>query len=634
MSIKAKNARVKIGKKVLLDDVSFEVKTGEIIAVLGANGAGKSTLLKTLCGELSLQRGEIFLGNKSLKEWKNEDLSKFRGVLPQSSDFDFPFKVNEVALLGRTPHIKFSETAKDYEITKLALEKVEALKFAERFYPTLSGGERQRVQLARVLTQIWEKQDGRQRYLLLDEPTASLDLAHQHLTLQTAREFADESAVVVVVLHDLNLAAQYADKILLLKNGKVVAFDKPTEVLRKDLIKEVFDIEVYITKHEAIPNTPLIVPIGKGSENKVKSAIIKKNRGLNMSIGTETQSNLKERYQQFKTDNPKIRIRDAADQLGVSEGELLATSVGETSTKLTNDFKDLMKELHTLGRVMALTRNEEIVHERKGVYENAQTEMPHGMALFVNPDIDLRIFTKCWHHGFAAKVETPRGTMRSLQVFDQDGSAVHKIYLTDKSDVTAYETLVEKFKSDDQTPSLSVTQKPEKKADRPDSEIDVEGFRTAWGEMKDTHDFFPMLGKFRVGRKQALRIADEKFSKEVPADSFRWLLEKASERKIPIMVFVGNDGIIQIHTGEVENVLDARGWFNVMDEDFNLHINQDEVGSAFVVRKPTEDGIVTSLELFNKSDKDIALFFGKRKPGIPEREDWRELIADLEDNFI
>ncbi len=350
-----------------------------------------------------------------------------------------------------------------------------------------------------------------------------------------------------------------------------------------------------------------------------------------MNTATEkTQTNLKERYIEFKKENPKVRIKDAAEKLGVSEGELLATSVGENVVKLKDNFKELLHDLHTLGYVMALTRNDEIVHERKGVYENAQTEMPHGMALFVNPDIDLRIFTKCWHHGFAAEVENPRGTLRSIQIFDQDGTAVHKVYLTDKSDLSAYEKLVEKYKSEDQTTTLEMTTKPEKKADRPDSEIDVEGFRKAWEEMKDTHDFFPMLGKFKVGRKQALRLADEKFVTEVPADSYKWLLEKASERQVPIMVFVGNDGIIQIHTGEVEKVVEARGWFNVLDEKFNLHINQEEIGSAYVVRKPTEDGIVTSLELFNKKDKDIALFFGKRKPGIPEREDWRELIADLE----
>ncbi|MCB1025755.1 MAG: hemin-degrading factor [Acidobacteria bacterium] len=348
-----------------------------------------------------------------------------------------------------------------------------------------------------------------------------------------------------------------------------------------------------------------------------------------MQTATETTADLKERYREFSAENPKMRIRDAAEKLGVSEGELLATGVGENVIRLRPEFKELMHELHTLGYVMALTRNDEIVHERKGVYENAQTELPHGMALFVNPDIDLRIFSNCWKFGFAAEVENPRGMVKSIQIFDQDGSAVHKIYLTGKSDLEAYERLVARFKADDQPQTLEVSPKPPKRADLPDSEIDVEGFRKAWSEMKDTHDFFPMMGKFRVGRKQALRLGEEKFSREVPADSFKWMLEEARDRKIPIMVFVGNDGIIQIHTGEIENVLEARGWFNVMDEKFNLHIDQENVGSAFVVRKPTEDGIVTSLELFNKNDRDISLFFGKRKRGIPEKTEWRKLIEDL-----
>ena len=141
-------------------------------------------MLKTLCGEMNPTVGEISFGEKTLSDWRRDELSKIRAVLPQSFALNFPFKVSEVTLLGRTPHINFSESKKDYKIAELALEKVEALKFADRYYPTLSGGERQRVQLARVLAQIWEKQQNNLRYLLLDEPTASLDLAHQHLTLQ------------------------------------------------------------------------------------------------------------------------------------------------------------------------------------------------------------------------------------------------------------------------------------------------------------------------------------------------------------------------------------------------------------------------------------------------------------------
>lgn len=350
-----------------------------------------------------------------------------------------------------------------------------------------------------------------------------------------------------------------------------------------------------------------------------------------MEGATEKQSDdLGSRYEAFRKQNPGTRIREAAIALNVSEGELLATEVGDTAIRLRPDFKPLLHDLHTLGRVMALTRNEEIVHERKGVYQNAQTDLPHKMALFVNPDIDLRIFLSGWHHAFAATVENPRGTLRSIQIFDRDGTAVHKIYLTETSDLAAYDRLVEKFRSEDQSPRLEVEAKEPPAPDLPDSEIDVEGFRKAWSELKDTHDFFPLLRNFKVGRRQALRLAGEEFARELPPDSFKFILTAARDRKVPIMVFVGNDGIIQIHTGEVSNVLEARGWYNVMDEDFNLHIDQEKVDSAFVVRKPTEDGTVTSLELFNAAGKDIALFFGKRKPGIPEREDWRRLVADLE----
>ncbi len=348
-----------------------------------------------------------------------------------------------------------------------------------------------------------------------------------------------------------------------------------------------------------------------------------------MTPVTEKQTDLKLRWENFKQENPKVRIKDAAEKLGVSEGELLATGIGENVVRLKNNFKELLHELHTLGYVMALTRNNEIVHERKGVYENADTDLPHKMALFVNPDIDLRIFLSCWHHAYAAEVENPRGTLRSIQIFDLDGKAIHKIYLTDKSDLSAYEKLVENFKSEDQTPFLEVVPKSEKTAEKPDSEIDIEGFQKAWTELKDTHDFFPMLRKFGAAREQALRIAGEEMVRKVPADSFKFVLEQAQKRKLPIMVFVGNDGIIQIHTGEVENVVEARGWFNVMDEKFNLHINQDEIASAYVVKKPTTDGTVTSLEIFNKTGENVALFFGKRKPGIPEMQEWRDLVADL-----
>ena len=345
----------------------------------------------------------------------------------------------------------------------------------------------------------------------------------------------------------------------------------------------------------------------------------------------EKETNLKARWAQIRAENPQMRIRDAAWQLGASEVELLATEIGETVIRLNEKFEELLMEFHTLGRIMALTRNEEIVHERKGEYKNVEIINGHGkMGLVLGDDIDLRIFFNNWHFAFAVTSENSRGVRRSFQFFDVDGTAVHKVFLTETSDLTAYENLVGKYRSGNQSMSLKISSKPKKPIEKTDAEIDVKNFREAWAQLKDTHDFFPMMRKFSVGREQALRVADQEMAFQVPTDSYQYILEKASEAKLPIMVFVGNDGIIQIHTGAVENVLEARGWFNVMDEAFNLHINQSEIASAWIVKKPTDDGVVSSLEIFNRQGENVALFFGKRKPGIPEKQEWRDLLATVQ----
>ncbi len=347
-------------------------------------------------------------------------------------------------------------------------------------------------------------------------------------------------------------------------------------------------------------------------------------------ITVKESSDLAQAWANVKEQNPKLRIRDAAKMLDASEAQLLATRIGDGVTKLRPEFVEILQEFHRLGCIMALTRNEEIVHERKGEYTNVESIQGHGpMGLAVNDDIDLRIFFNPWKFAFASVDEGARGTLRSFQFFDAAGDALHKVFLTDTSDVSEYDRIIEQFRSDDQEAELAVSQRADKPVEKPDSEINVEGFRAAWAGLRDTHDFFPMMKKFGVEREQGLRLADPEMVTPVPADSFKFILERSRDRKLPIMVFVGNHGIIQIHTGPVENVLDARGWFNVMDEAFNLHIDQEKIARAFVVKKPTSDGIVTSLELFNQQSENVALLFGKRKPGIPESEDWRTLVADL-----
>ncbi|MGC2234886.1 MAG: heme ABC transporter ATP-binding protein [Pyrinomonadaceae bacterium] len=257
--IEARNITFEIHSRKILEDVSLRVDCGEVLAVLGPNGAGKSTLRKILCGDLAPTSGEVLMNGKSLEDWSLTERAKSRAVLPQDSSLNFPFTAMEVVLMGRAPHIQGAETKKDYEIARAALRVVEEIELENRIYPTLSGGERQRVQLARVMAQIWESNGDEPRYLLLDEPTSNLDLAHQHSTLKIARRFARENAAVLLILHDLNLAAQYADRIVLLKAGKIVAQGKPREIFTGKIIRETFDLPVSVIEHPQL-KYPLIIP--------------------------------------------------------------------------------------------------------------------------------------------------------------------------------------------------------------------------------------------------------------------------------------------------------------------------------------------------------------------------------------
>ncbi|KUJ52377.1 hemin-degrading factor [Chryseobacterium sp. JAH] len=334
---------------------------------------------------------------------------------------------------------------------------------------------------------------------------------------------------------------------------------------------------------------------------------------------------LKERWEALKAENPHLRIRNAAEQLDVSEAELLLTNVGEGVTVLRPEFANILTEVEKLGKVMALTRNDECVHERKGTYLNGDFTSPHAQ-LFVGEDIDLRIFQNHWKFAFAV-VE---GDRKSLQFFGKDGLALHKIYVTKDSNAEAFDTIVTQFTAENQTEIFEFEAVVLKATEKEDAEIDAEGFKKAWTELKDTHDFFMMTRKFGVSRTQALRLAPEGYAKKIETSKVVNVLEDASEKNLPIMIFVGNRGIIQIHTGEVKKTMWHQQWFNVMDPDFNLHLDVTKIAEAWIVKKPTEDGEVTAIEVFNKEGDFIVQFFGKRKPGIPELQEWKDLVADLE----
>jgi putative hemin transport protein len=340
---------------------------------------------------------------------------------------------------------------------------------------------------------------------------------------------------------------------------------------------------------------------------------------------------LKSRYQSLKESEPAIRARVAALELGVSEGELLASRVGEEATRLIEDSNAVLQGVLPLGEVMALTRNESCVHERKGVYDNMSFSQhgPMAMGLVANSDIDLRLFMNHWKYNFAVTEQTRSGSRKSLQFFDKSGTAIHKIYLTNHSNEDEYDKLVAAHHHPQQDTFINVEAYEPLAADKQDEEVDWADFRLAWEGLKDTHAFYPMLRKFKVGREQAFAKIGDDFAYEVDNKSARNVLNLVRDREVEMMVFVGNRGCIQIHTGPVKKLLEHGEWYNVMDPQFNLHLQENNITRTWVTKKPTEDGIVTALEIFDKGSNIIATFFGKRKPGIPELKQWREIISQI-----
>ncbi len=240
MTLELTSIHLERGGRPVLEDVSIELPGGSVTAIVGPNGAGKSTLLAVASGELLPSRGQVSLAGRLMSRWAPGELATKRAVLPQASTLEFAFTVDEVVRLGRLPHLSSKRT--DDRIARAALAKVGLDGFGARSYLQLSGGERQRVQLARVLAQVWESSAN--RVLLLDEPTAALDLVHQHSTLALARSMASEGVAVAVVLHDLNLAAQYADRIALMSRGALRVVGSPQDVLRPSILEPVYSIHV------------------------------------------------------------------------------------------------------------------------------------------------------------------------------------------------------------------------------------------------------------------------------------------------------------------------------------------------------------------------------------------------------
>lgn len=337
-------------------------------------------------------------------------------------------------------------------------------------------------------------------------------------------------------------------------------------------------------------------------------------------------------WAELTADDPHLWIRDAAARLGTSEAQLLATRCGRGVERLRVDLPHTLPRLEGLGRLLALTRNDAFVQERSGVYRGVH-EGAHVTSV-AGPEIELRIFPRAWRHAFAQTDHGAHGPRLSLHFFDARGAAVHKVHSTSQTDQEAFRALVDELLHPDQGRAQTVepveggaTHPPA----RPDADVNATELEAGWRALDDTHAFEGLLRRLGVGRTQALRLVSDELARPTPVLSLRPVLEGAARDALPLVLFVRSPGAYQIHHGPVVEVKEAQGWFNVLDPDFNLHVLESAIGSAWVVRKPVEGdaGWVTSIEFYDDEGETLALIFGGRGRGEPEDLRWTRLLEGL-----
>lgn len=328
----------------------------------------------------------------------------------------------------------------------------------------------------------------------------------------------------------------------------------------------------------------------------------------------------------LREEKKEMRNRDFAISVGISEAELISAycTIGKAK-KLRIDVATLLESAPLLGTVMALTRNEYAVHEVTGhvekVVQNQNTPITLG-------EIDLRIFAKQWKFGFEYEMPILGKPTKSLQFFDQYGVAIFKLYSQNTTNMEEWNKLVEKLLDEDQSPGLEVL--PVSIPIQHDKiELDVEQFRDRWRNMTDVHQLHKIISDFKINRCDAVKYVGREFANELEVEAVEMMLNRVAQQEIPIMCFVGNRGCIQIFSGQVKNIKQMGPWLNVLDQKFDLHLLISGIDSVWSVRKPTRDGYVSSLEVFDKNGEMITQFFGLRKESQKEREDWRSILKSL-----
>ncbi len=349
-------------------------------------------------------------------------------------------------------------------------------------------------------------------------------------------------------------------------------------------------------------------------------------------------ASLTERYDALRAEQPKLALRDAAARLNVSEAELLAANgIGKTVTRLQegdNVPREIMRRALDLGKVILertgvatkMKPQEPVTGLDADKEKEREARMRNIAGGYLGGEIDLRFTFKNWKYAFAVAQPGKDGAVsRSLQFFDASGNAVHKVYVKSDAGVPVFDKIVADFRNPVQSADLKVAAAPVRKAQKPDSAVDVKEFQQAWNEINDVHQFNRLLSEFGVTREQGLRLGPVDKVQRIAPQAVRQLLEEAAKKQIEIMAFLGNDSTIQIFSGKINKVQEAGGYFNVLDPEFNLHLRDSAFVSGYVVKRA---GVV-NVEFYDKDGNEVVSFFGVRSRENPVPQAWIDLAAAL-----
>lgn len=330
------------------------------------------------------------------------------------------------------------------------------------------------------------------------------------------------------------------------------------------------------------------------------------------------------RWLALKEENPGKYARDIAGLMNLSEAELTFARVGHDAWRLRGEIREILGALEAVGETKCICRNDYAVHEQAGSFTHQHLNGHAGLVL--NPrGLDLRLFLNQWASAFHLSETTARGERQSIQFFDHQGDAVLKVYTTDNTDLAAWADVLTRFIfADNPSLELKAAEAP-LHAENADAAL-VDKARRA---MTDVHQFFGLLKRHNLSRQQAFRLVGDDLACQVENNALALLLETARQHGNEIMIFVGNRGCVQIFTGAVEKVVPMKGWLNIFNPTFTLHLLEETIAESWVTRKPTADGHVTSLELFAADGTQIAQLYGQRTEGEPEQSQWRSQIDAL-----